>query len=101
MDHRSGSQAATAEAHYSLRPSLTPKQQIQVNGTEESKMEQQIGNGTTSLKWNDRKWNNKLELQESKRKTLINGNEQQQSQINSNLYSKNKLDSTQKQNSID
>ena len=69
---------------------------MQVNGTAESKIEQQIGNGTASLKWNGRKWNSKLELKESEQQTLINGNEQQQSQINSNLYSKNKLDSTQK-----
>ena len=32
---------------------------MQVNGTTESKIEQQIGNGTASLKWNDRKWNTK------------------------------------------
>ena len=58
---------------------------MQVNGTAESKIEQQIGNGTTSLKWNGRKWNSKLELKESEQQALINGNEQQQSQINSNL----------------
>lgn len=67
----------------------------------ESKIEQQIGNRTASLKWNGHKWNNKLELKESEQQTLINGNEQQQIQINSNLYSKNKLNSTRKQNSID
>lgn len=63
---------------------------------EESKIEHQIGNGIASLKWNGHKWNNKLELKESEQQTLINGNDQQQSQINSNLYSKNKLDNTQK-----
>ena len=60
----------TAKAHYSLRPSLTPKKQIQVNGTTESKIEQQMENGTTSLKWNDRKWNNKLELKESEQQNF-------------------------------
>ena len=69
---------------------------MQVNGTTESKIEQQIGNGIASLKWNGRKWNNKLKLKESEQQTLINGNEQQQSQINSNLYSKNKSNSTRK-----
>ena len=64
-------------------------------------MEQQKVNGTASLKWNGRKWNSKLELKESKQQTLTNGNEQQQSQINRNLYSKNKSNSTRKQNSID
>ena len=69
---------------------------MQVNGTAESKIEQQIGNGTASLKWNGRKSNSKLELKESEQQTLINGNEQQQRQINSNLYSKNKSNSTRK-----
>ena len=42
---------------------------MQVNGTTESKIEQQIGNGRESLKWNGRKWNNKLELKEPNNKT--------------------------------
>lgn len=50
MDHGSGSLVATTDAHDSLGPSLTPKQQMQVKGTTKGRMEQQIGNGTSSLK---------------------------------------------------
>ena len=32
---------------------------MQVTGMAESKMEQQEGNGTTNLKWNNNKWNRK------------------------------------------
>jgi len=41
MDHGSGSMVASAEAHDSLGPSLTPKQQMQVKGTAKSRMERQ------------------------------------------------------------
>jgi len=41
MDHGSGSVVASVEAHDSLGPSLTPKQQMQVKGTAKSRMERQ------------------------------------------------------------
>lgn len=50
MDHGSGSLVATVDAHDNLGPSLTPKQQMQIKGTTKSRMEQQIGNKTASLK---------------------------------------------------
>lgn len=46
MDHESGSVVESVEAHDSLGPSLTPKQQMQVKGTTKSRMEQPIRNGT-------------------------------------------------------
>jgi len=39
MDHGSGSLVATVDAHDSLGPSLTPKQQMQVKGMVKSRME--------------------------------------------------------------
>jgi len=37
MDHGSGSMVASAEAHDSLGPSLTPKRYMQVNGQQKVK----------------------------------------------------------------
>ena len=59
--------------HYSFRPSLTPKQQRQVNKSAESKTEQRNGNGTaindTAVKWNN---NNQMEQQQSNGTTILN-----------------------------
>ncbi|MDW3503009.1 hypothetical protein NQ272_28040, partial [Escherichia coli] len=54
-----GARKHLAEAHYSFRPSLTPKQRRQVNKTAKGKMEQKNGSGTaingTAVKWNSSK----------------------------------------------
>ena len=41
---------------------------MQVKGMAKSKIEQKTGNGIASLKWNGRKWNNKLEIKEMNNK---------------------------------